>query len=162
MKNTLIRFAGMAALASGMLLAQISTPPAQPPSSAQSWQQARGRMFDRIAAQLNLTDDQKQQAQAILQASRHSAQPVTQQLKQNRQALHEAIKAGKPDADIDQLAATSGNLMGQVTAIRTKAFARIYALLTPEQRIKADQLGDRVHGMFMGGHGHGHGSGAGF
>lgn len=162
MKNTLVRFVGMAALASGMLFAQAPAPPAQPQSPAQRRQQFRGRMFDRIAAQLNLTDDQKQQAHSILQSARESAQPIAQQLKQNRLALHDAIKAGKPDADIDQLAATTGNLMGQATAIRTKAFAKVYALLTPEQRTRADQLADRVRGMFMGGHEHGHGAGAGF
>jgi protein CpxP len=162
MKNTLVRFVGVAALASGMLFAQTAAPPDQPQSPAQHWQQRRGRMFDRIAAQLNLTDDQKQQAHSILQVARESAQPIAQQLKQNRLALHDAIKAGKPDAGIDQLAATNGNLVGQVTAIRTKAFAKIYALLTSEQRTKADQLADHVRGMFMGGHEHGHGAGAGF
>lgn len=161
MKNTLVRFVGIASLASGMLFAQAPAAPAQPQSPAQRRQQFRGRMFDRIAAKLNLTDDQKQQATSILQSARESGQPIRQQLKQNRLALHEAIKAGKPDADIDQLAANSGNLMGQATAIRTKAFARIYALLTPEQRTQADQLGGHRRGMFMGGHEQGHGAGAG-
>ncbi|PYT33098.1 MAG: hypothetical protein DMG58_08520 [Acidobacteria bacterium] len=162
MKNSLVRFAGMAALASGMMFAQAPAPPAQPQSPTQRWQHRRGRMLDRMATKLNLTDSQKEQAHSIMQSARESAQPITQQLKQNRQALHEAIKAGKPDADIDQLAATTGNLTGQVTAIRTKAFAKVYALLTPEQRTKADQLGGHRRGMFMGGHEHGHGAGAGF
>ena len=159
MKNSLVCFAGMAALASGMMFAQAPAPPAQPESPAQRWQQRRGRMFDRMATKLNLTDDQKQQARSIMQSARESAQPITQQLKQNRQALRDAVKAGKSDADIDQLAASTGTLMGQATAIRTKAFAKVYALLTPEQRTKADQLGG--HGMFMRGHGHGHGAGSG-
>ncbi len=161
MRNTLLRFTGAAALASGMLFAQTQAPPDQPPAPGQHRQWHRGRIFDRIATQLNLTDNQKQQSKAILQSARESTQPIGQQLRQNRQALHDAIKAGKPDADIDQLAANTGSLMGQMTAIRTKAFARIYALLTPEQRTKADQLGGRVRGMFMGGHEHGHGAGAG-
>ena len=133
MKNLLVRFAGTAALASGMMFAQAPAPPAQPQSPAQRWQQRRGRMFDRMAVRLNLTDAQKEQARAIMQSARQSARPIAQQLKQNRLALHDAIKAGKPDADTDQLAATSGSLMGQATAIRTKAFAKIYALLTIER-----------------------------
>ena len=161
MKNSLVRFAGMAALASGMMFAQAPAPPVQPQSPAQRWQHRRGRMFDRMATKLNLTDNQKQQAHSIMQSAGESAQPITQQLKQNRQTLREAIKAGKPDADIDQLAATTGNLTGQVTIIRTKAFAKVYALLTPEQRTKADQLTGRGRGMFMVGHEHGHGAGSG-
>ena len=159
MKNNLVRFVGMAALASGMMFSQAPAPPAQPESPAQRWQQRRGQMFDRMATRLNLTDDQKQQARSIMQSARESAQPITQQLKQNRQALRDAVKAGKTDADIDQLAASTGTLMGQATAIRTKAFAKVYAMLTPEQRTKADQLGG--HGMFMRGHGRGHGAGSG-
>ena len=161
MKNSLVRFVGMAALASGMMFAQAPASPAQPQAPAQRRQQFRGRMFDRTAARLNLTDDQKQQAQSIMKSARESAQPITQQLKQNRVALRDAVKAGKSDADIDQLAASTGTLMGQATAIRTKAFAKVYALLTPEQRTKADQLGSHGRGMFMGGHEHGHGAGSG-
>jgi protein CpxP len=161
MKNSLVRFVGMAALASGMMFAQAPAPPAQPQSPAQRWQQRRGQMFDRMAAQLNLTDSQKQQAKSIMQSARESARPISQQIRQNRLALRDAVKAGKSDADIDQLAASSGSLMGQATAIRTKAFAKVYALLTPEQRTKADQLGGHTRGMFRGGHEHGHGAGSG-
>jgi Spy/CpxP family protein refolding chaperone len=161
MKNSLARFVGMAALASGMMFAQAPASPAQPQSPAERRQQFRGRMFDRMAARLNLTDDQKQQAQSIMKSARESAQPIAQQIKQNRLALRDAVKAGKSDADIDQLATSTGTLMGQATAIRTKAFAKVYALLTPEQRTKADQLRGHSRGMFRGGHEHGHGDGAG-
>ena len=161
MKNSIVRFVGVAALASGMMFAQTPASPAQPQSPAQRWQQRRGQMFDRMATRLNLTDRQKQQAQSIMQSARESARPINQQLKQNRLALRDAVKAGKTDADIDQLAASTGSLMGQATAIRTKAFAKVYALLTPEQRTKADQLGGHSRGMFRGGHEHGHGAGSG-
>jgi Spy/CpxP family protein refolding chaperone len=159
MKNPLFRLAALPVLASGMLFAQTPAPsnPAQPPTQHRQWN--RGQMFDRMAAKLNLTDDQKQQAKAILQSSRGSSQPVGQQLRQTRQALRDAIRAGKPDAEIDQIAGTAGSLEGQMTAIRAKAFSRVYALLTPEQRAAADQMHGR--GMFMNGHGHGRGAAAG-
>jgi Spy/CpxP family protein refolding chaperone len=119
-------------------------------------------MFDRWAAKLNLTGNQRQQAKAILQSARQSSLPAAQELRQTRAALRQAVKSGKPDADIDQLSANAGRLSGQLIASRTKAFAKIYALLTPEQRNTADQLGNRFPGMFMGGHEHGSGAGAGF
>jgi Spy/CpxP family protein refolding chaperone len=114
-----------------------------------------------MATRLNLTDDQKQQTRSIMQAAHESSKPVVQQLRQSRQAVREAIKAGKPDAEIDQLSANVGNLAGQVAAIRARAFARTYALLTPEQRTKADQMADHARGTFKGGHGHRDGTGAG-
>jgi|SRR5579871_894630 len=161
MKIPLIRFAVAPILASGMLFAQAPAPeaPAQPP--AQHRQFRRGQMFERMATKLNLNDAQRSQAKSIFQSARESAQPIAQQLQQARVALRGAVKAGKSDAEIDQLAANAGQLSGQLTAVRTKAFAKFYAMLTPEQRTTADQLGGHFHGMFMGGHAHAPGAGAG-
>src|SRR5437764_13247475 len=81
-------------------------------------------MIDRFAADLNLTDAQKQQAQSIFQAARQSAEPVHAQLKQSREALTAAVKSGASDAEIDKLANSLGPLMAQTTAIHNKAFAK--------------------------------------
>lgn len=161
MKKTLFCLAVVPVLASGMLFAQTPAPsnPAQTPTQHRQWN--RSQMFDRMAAKLNLTDDQKQQAKSILQAARGSSRPVVQQLRQTRQALRDAIRARKPDADIDQISGNAGSLVGQMTAIRAKAFAKVYALLTPEQRTTADQMRDSVRGMFMDGHARGRGADAG-
>ncbi|MBZ5592968.1 MAG: Spy/CpxP family protein refolding chaperone [Acidobacteriia bacterium] len=146
------RFATMAALASGMMFAQSPAPsnPPQPPAQHRQWN--RGQMFERMATKLNLTEDQTQQARSIWQAARTSSRPLAQQLLQSRHALRDAAKAGKSDADIDQLSANVGNLAGQMAAIRTKAFAKFYALLTPDQRTQADQMADHARSMFMGRH----------
>ncbi len=166
MKSTFVRFAGVAALASGMLMAQNPAPPAegQPPAQHRQWnrgQSHRGQGFDKMAQKLNLTDSQKAQARSIMDSARTSAKPIAQQLRQEKTALHDAVKAGKPDADIDQLSSQVGNLEGQLTAIRTKAFAKVYALLTPEQRTQADQMHQQRRGMFKGGRGHGNETGSG-
>ena len=166
MKSTLVRFAGLAALASGILLAQNPAPPAegQPPAQRRQWnrsQSHRGQGFDKMAQKLNLTDSQKAQARSILDSARTSAKPIAQQLRQEQTALHEAVKAGRPDADIDRLSSQVGNLEGQMTAIRSKAFAKVYALLTPEQRTQADQMHQQRRGMFKGGRGHGNETGSG-
>ena len=165
MKNTIVRFAGVAALAAGMLLAQSPAPQdqGQPPAQHHKWnggQARRGQGFDRMAQKLNLTDTQKEQARSIMDSARASAKPLAQQLRQEKTALHDAVKAGKSDADIDQLSSQVGNLEGQMTAIRTKAFAKVYALLTPEQRTQADQMHEQMRNRFKGGREHGNGSGS--
>jgi Spy/CpxP family protein refolding chaperone len=101
----------------------------------------------RIAQALNLTDAQKQQAQAIIQQTRQTVQPLRQQSKQNRQALMAAIQAGKGDVEIHQLALTQGNLAGQLVAARAEALAKFYGTLTPEQRAKAVQMRQQVRQM---------------
>ena len=142
MKQHLTKFAAVAALATGMIFAQ--APSTNPQPDAGSRQQGRRgfmrRHMARIGQELNLTDAQKQQAKTIFQQARETGKPVREQLKQNREALASAVKAGKGDAEIQQLATKQGQLLGEMTAIRTEAFAKFYNTLTPEQRTKADQM----------------------
>ncbi len=130
-----------ATLAAGMLLAQA---PAPAPGKARG---PRGNHAERMAAFLNLTPGQRQQATAIMNEAKQSAEPIRAQLKQGREAMAAAVKANNT-ADIDRLATSQGVLMGQLAAIHAKAFAKVYTLLTPEQRQKADQLHERMKGMF--------------
>jgi len=142
----------MAAVVAGMAFAQAPAPsnPPLPPAQHRQWN--RGQQFERMSTRLNLTDDQKQQARSIWQAARESSRPVAQQLRQSRQALRDAAKSGKPDAEIDQLSANVGNLAGQIAAVRAKAFGKFYALLTPDQRTMADQMFHHPRAKFVGGH----------
>jgi Spy/CpxP family protein refolding chaperone len=147
MNNQWLRFIAVPALAGGMLFAAgpQTSGQAQPPAATVQhprWQ----KRADRIAAFLGLTDAQKEQAQAELQAARTASQPVRQQLKQLRQEMFQAIKAND-QAKISQLSAQQGALQGQMAAIRDQAFARIYSNLTPDQQAKVDQLPAYFHQM---------------
>jgi len=117
-------------------------------TSGQAPVRPRAVVRRRIAQALNLTDAQKQQAQAIIQQTRQTVQPLRQQSKENRQALMAAVKAGKGDVEIHQLALTQGNLAGQLVAARAEALAKFYSTLTPEQRAKADLMGQQLRRMF--------------
>jgi Spy/CpxP family protein refolding chaperone len=144
MKRNWIRLAAVPAMAAGLLLAQ---DPATGASQQPANQYPRfARLLNMIATALDLTAAQKEQAQSILADTRQSAQPIRQQLQQSRQSLVAAIKAGD-NTQIDQIAANQGILQGQLTAIRGKAFAQIYALLTPQQKTKADQMYQNLRGM---------------
>ena len=96
-------------------------------------------MGQRLAQALNLSDAQKEQAKTIFQQAKQNAQPLAQQLKQNREALAAAVKANDA-AQIHSLAAQQGNLRGQMVAIRSEAMAKVYSTLTPDQKVKADQM----------------------
>jgi Spy/CpxP family protein refolding chaperone len=149
MKHSLLNVAGVAALAAGMTFGQSA--PAQDPSNQQTPRAGRhadrGPMMGRFGADLNLTDAQKQQAQAIFSAARQSGQAVRDQIKQNREALAAAVKSGASDAEIDRLSGSLGPLLAQETANHTKAFSKFYAILTPDQKTK---LGDRFSQMMNG------------
>lgn len=139
MKKTLIALAGLGTLAGSMMFAETpatnSAPAAQHPVRAGR----RGRFGQRIANYLNLTADQQAQAKQVMTAARQEAAPLRQQMKQNREALANAIKAGN-DAQIDQIAKAQAPVMAQLAAIRAHAFEKIYATLTPDQKTKADNM----------------------
>jgi len=131
-----MRLSVVAALAAGMVCAQ-----------APSTTSGKAPVRRRIAQALNLTDAQKQQAQAIILQTRQTVQPLRQQSKQNRQALMAAIQAGKSDVEIHQLALTQGNLAGQLVTARAEALAKFYGTLTPDQRAKAVQMRQKLRRM---------------
>jgi Spy/CpxP family protein refolding chaperone len=141
MKHAFLNVAGAAVLAAGMAFAQAAPAPNSPHSGRRGAQ--AGSMIDRFAANLNLTDAQKQQAQSIFSAARQSAQPVRDQIQQNRQALSAAVKSGS-QADIDRISSSMGPLLAQASAIHSKALAQFYAILTPDQKTQFDQ---RLNGM---------------
>jgi Spy/CpxP family protein refolding chaperone len=144
MRYLYIKRAAVAIFAAGIICAQNPTGDTQ--SGAAKAQQGRHCMMgghldlDHVAQVLNLTDSQKEQARTIFQNVQQSAQPIRQELKQNREKLTAAAKASNSEADIQRLATEQGRLLGKLIAIRTVGSAKFYQVLTPEQRVKADQM----------------------
>ena len=138
------KFAVVVTLAAGITLAQTPGGALRPgPGNTQEERPGmmRGHMdLDRIAQALNLTDSQKEQARTIFQRAHESAQPIRQELKDNREKLSTAAKATNSEADIQKLAEEQGRLLGKLIAIHTEASAKFYRMLTPEQRVKYDQM----------------------
>jgi len=140
-KEQLFQFAAVTTLAAGMVLAQVPTSDAQSATEkAPCAHPMHGHQ--QMMKALNLTPAQ-QQAEAIFGEARRKAQPIRQEMRQNRQALAAAMKAYNT-AEIERLSAKQGNLCGMTLAIRTEAMAKFYATLTPEQRTSADQMHRRM------------------
>ena len=133
MRNTLAKIAAVGVLAIGMVFA------ASPGKQAHRWQQR----LDRMAATLNLTESQKEQARAFFDEARSATQPIRQELRGNHRALAEAVKANKSQAEIEELANRQGQLIAKMIAANAMAFGKLYGILTPEQRAQADQLYNR-------------------
>ncbi|MGD0870177.1 MAG: Spy/CpxP family protein refolding chaperone [Bryobacteraceae bacterium] len=109
-------------------------------------------MQKRMLQVLDLTDTQKQQAKTILQSARQTAQPLAQQLKQDRAALTAAIEAGD-SAKIQQLSTEMGSLRGNVLGVRSQAMSKVYALLTPDQKTKAEEFRQKAQQVLGKGNG---------
>jgi Spy/CpxP family protein refolding chaperone len=138
MKQHFVRFAAVTALAAGMAVAQ--APDAATPPAAKRVPFTHP-LFGRqqLMQALNLTTAQRQQADSIFGEVRQKAQPIWQEMRQNREALHAAVKANNT-AEIERLSSRQGELHGKALAIRSEAMAKFYAILTPEQRTKWDQI----------------------
>jgi Spy/CpxP family protein refolding chaperone len=98
-----------------------------------------GRQGAFLSSYLNLTAAQQAQEKSIFQEARQSGHPLRQQLRQTRQSLRAAVQANNA-AQIQQLAKAEGGEVGQLTAIRSAAMAKVYQILTPDQQQKLTAL----------------------
>ena len=142
MRHALIRETAVAALDAGIVFAQAParTIPRGDTTAQEKPKDFMVRHLEHHAQVLTLTDSQKEQARTLFEQTRQAAQPIRQELRLNRAKLAAAAKDGTSEADIQELANKQGHLLGRLVAIHTVAASKFYQMLTPEQRVKADQM----------------------
>jgi Spy/CpxP family protein refolding chaperone len=109
-----------------LVFAQTAPTPPDPATEAQM-------RVNMLSSQLGLTDAQKASAVTIYTAAFTSEQSLQTNAQSARQSLTTAIK-GNDTATIEQVSTTLGTIVGQLTAINSKADASFYALLTSSQQ----------------------------
>jgi periplasmic protein CpxP/Spy len=100
----------------------------------------QGRMLQRMTEQLNLTEAQQAQIKTILQTQKSKIQPLRQQLRQNRLAQTSAVTGTFDEAQVRSFAAKQAQIMTDLTVEKERTKSQIYAVLTPDQRQKAQAL----------------------
>ena len=123
--------------------------------------QQRQSKADMLADKLKLKNDQKSEVEKILSNANEKAGPVRTQLAQQRQVVAQAMLAKASADDIKKTLADYATISAQMTGLESDAFAKIYALLKPNQQAKAAQAFEIMAGMFMGSPGGGGGMGRG-
>ena len=97
-------------------------------------------VFAPITDQLNLSKEQEFQIIAIITGAEVKADPLVQQLDGVEQQLIEATLADPLDeATINQLSAQEAYLLTLMIAMKARAKAGIYLVLTPAQRMLVSQ-----------------------
>lgn len=100
-----------------------------------------GWMLQRMTQELNLTTAQQTQVKGILETQRAKIQPLMQQLRQGRQQWNSSNSGGAFDeAQARSFANQQAQIMSNLMVERARTKSQIYAVLTPDQRQKADQL----------------------
>jgi protein CpxP len=99
-----------------------------------------GWMLKYMAKQLNLTESQQTQIKAIMADGKTKTMPLMQQLRQNKQAQDASINGAFDEAQARIFAGKQAQIMSDLTVEKLRTKSQIYAVLTPEQRQKAQQL----------------------
>lgn len=99
-----------------------------------------GWMLQHMTKELNLTTDQQTQIKSIMQAKKSKVQPLMQQMRQNRQAESANITGNFDENQARAFANKQSQIMSDLIVEQERSKSQIYAVLTPEQRQKAQQL----------------------
>jgi Spy/CpxP family protein refolding chaperone len=77
---------------------------------------------------------------AIFADARQRREAFAPKMREERAALKSALQKGD-DREIDRIVHQNAQLNADVTALHVKAMAKVYAILTPDQKAKFDHLG---------------------
>ena len=134
-KRFLVLIAAAVTVAAGLSLAQNATALADPAGRFIHWRVVR------LSRHLDLTDAQQQQLQATLQAEVPRLRPLMQQLAEQKKQMLAATAAGQFDqARVSAIANQQAQTMAALIVARQEIASKVYTLLTPEQRIRFDQM----------------------
>jgi protein CpxP len=105
-----------------------------------------GDMIEHISRELSLTDAQKEQLKAIMEAQRATEEERHAKLDDIRKQIDAATANGQFDeATVRPLANQQAQLMTDQMVDHLRMHSKMYSLLTAEQRTKADQM-MKMHG----------------
>lgn len=116
---------------------------------------------DMLADKLKLKNEQKSEVEKILMNANEKAGAIRGQLGQQRAAIAQAMLSKASEQDLKKMFADYAAVSAQMTGLESDAFAKIYAMLKPNQQAKAAQAFELMAGMFLGNAGGGGGMGGG-
>ena len=99
-----------------------------------------GWMLKHMAKELNLTDAQQTQIKGIMADGKTRIMPLMKQLRQNEQAENANINGSFNETQARAFAGKQAQIMADLTVEKQRIRSQVYAVLTPEQRQKAQQL----------------------
>ena len=94
--------------------------------------------LDLLAVLLNLSDAQQQQLHTVLDAAVQAAAPIATQMASTKEAVIEAVKAGKSAAQVKTLAGQHASLASQMLTLQAQTFAKMWAILRSDQKAHVD------------------------
>ncbi len=124
-------------------------------------QMRRQSRQDMLFDKLKLNKEQKEQATQILSAAMEKAAPTRDLLTKGRVVIANAITGKASEDEVKKMLGEYAAVSTTMTGIEADVFAKLYALLKPNQQAKAPQAFELLAGMFAGGGMQGGGRGRG-
>src|SRR5882672_6378134 len=104
-----------------------------------------GDMLEHMARELNLTDAQKEQVKTIMESAETSAEGIHAKLEEVHKQIDAATANGQFDeAQVRTLANQKAQLEADMMVEHLRAKSKVFAILTPEQRTKAEEMHKRM------------------
>ncbi len=104
--------------------------------------------IDQFADKLKLNSDQKNEVNRLLTATLEKAVPVSAELDKSRADIAAAMIDGKSADEVKKLMETHTALEAHLDTIETELFAKVLAMLKPNQQSKAGQAFELMAGLF--------------
>lgn len=110
-----------------------------------------GRFFQKMARELNLSDQQQAQAKTLFEQGRAEHKPLMDAMGDERRKLQSLIHSGDADeAAIRAQAAKVAAVQSDLAVLRGQQAKQFAALLTPDQGAKLKEFREKGKGHFKG------------
>ena len=113
--------------------------PAPPPMHGHGFGM-EGHMMGFLAQKLNLTDDQKAQAKAIMEKEHPTMKPLRLQEHTLDLQLRQYVEVNFDQAKVQALAAQKAQIQAQLTVEETRVHNELYQILTADQKSQLKQM----------------------
>jgi Spy/CpxP family protein refolding chaperone len=128
-------------LATAIANSQTADTQAPPPPMPAHVHDLGPRPMGFFAKELNLTDEQKTQAKAILQKDRATVKPLMQQSREIELQMRQSAEGSTFDeAKVRSLATQKSQVEAELDVQRTRIHNQLFQILTPEQQSKMKEL----------------------
>ena len=140
MRNRILGIAGIAVLVISLAFLALGHG-FQGPGMHGRGEGSHADMLEHMSRELNLTDAQKQQVKAVID----SVGPVAEGLHAKLEDIHKQIGAATANGQFDEaqvrgLASQQAQLEADLLVEHLRAMSKVYSILTPEQRTKAEAM----------------------
>lgn len=145
MRNRIFGFAGIAVLVSSLAILALGHGFQGPDGHGKDGGHAQ--MLEHMSRALGLSDAQKQQVKGIMDSVEATASGIHAKLHEVHKQLEAATANGQFDeTQVRTLANQEAQLEADMKVEHFRAMSKVFSVLTPEQRVKAEELHKQMGG----------------